>query len=153
FFRMRNTLILLTFLILQTHGSLGNPYQIQCIHCDGATGQQYFQHPSDCTKFLHCSPSGPQEKQCGGGTVWDQQLLTCNHATTTACVVGAYTYAGGACQPTGKPGQCPPVRPECPPARQFIQPPNPCTEDAQCSGSNKCCYDICLTHNTCKPPL
>merc|ERR1712106_580569 len=50
-----------------------------------------------------------------------------------------------------KPGQCPAVRPQCPPVRNF-RPPSQCSSDSRCPGSEKCCYDTCLRHRTCKPP-
>ncbi|CAL4171739.1 unnamed protein product [Meganyctiphanes norvegica] len=50
-----------------------------------------------------------------------------------------------------KPGQCPPVRPQCPPTRGF-RPPSQCSSDSRCPGREKCCYDTCLRHQTCKPP-
>merc|ERR1711915_102296 len=50
-----------------------------------------------------------------------------------------------------KPGQCPPVRPQCPPTRGF-RPPSVCQSDNRCPGREKCCYDTCLGHRTCKPP-
>ncbi|XP_042891674.1 glycine-rich cell wall structural protein 2-like [Penaeus japonicus] len=51
-----------------------------------------------------------------------------------------------------KPGQCPPVRPTCPSVRSVL-PPTPCTNDAYCLGTDKCCYDTCLEYRTCKPIL
>ncbi|CAL4096649.1 unnamed protein product [Meganyctiphanes norvegica] len=51
-----------------------------------------------------------------------------------------------------KPGQCPAVRPSCPPTR-FGQPPKPCSSDGGCVGVDKCCFDVCLQHHTCKPPI
>ncbi|XP_066973308.1 uncharacterized protein [Macrobrachium rosenbergii] len=50
-----------------------------------------------------------------------------------------------------KPGNCPRVRNVCPPVRTF-SPPNPCSNDYRCFGSNKCCYDVCLKEHVCKPP-
>jgi len=47
-----------------------------------------------------------------------------------------------------KPGSCPAVRPSCPPTRVR---PRPCSNDYSCPGSDKCCYDTCLQHHTCKP--
>ncbi|KAK4314666.1 hypothetical protein Pmani_014050 [Petrolisthes manimaculis] len=53
--------------------------------------------------------------------------------------------------PTGpKPGSCPPVRQKCP-ERGFFD-PSVCSHDSICPGSQKCCYDRCLEHHTCKPP-
>merc|ERR1719435_109306 len=51
-----------------------------------------------------------------------------------------------------KPGQCPPVRPSCPPTRNF-GPPRTCSSDGACGGLDKCCFDTCLQHHTCKPPI
>merc|ERR1712106_544118 len=51
-----------------------------------------------------------------------------------------------------KQGQCPPVRPSCPPTR-FGQPPRQCSSDGACGGYDKCCFDTCLQHHTCKPPI
>merc|ERR1711970_311347 len=51
-----------------------------------------------------------------------------------------------------KQGQCPPVRPSCPPTR-FGQPPRTCSSDGGCAGYDKCCFDTCLQHHTCKPPI
>ncbi|XP_064120292.1 glycine, alanine and asparagine-rich protein-like [Macrobrachium nipponense] len=50
-----------------------------------------------------------------------------------------------------KPGQCPPVRPACPPVRSHFG-PQPCNSDGNCSGVDKCCFDICLQQAVCKPP-
>ncbi|CAL4149818.1 unnamed protein product, partial [Meganyctiphanes norvegica] len=51
-----------------------------------------------------------------------------------------------------KPGQCPPVRPSCPPTGRSFRPPSQCSSDGRCPGSEKCCFDTCLQHHTCKPP-
>merc|ERR1739842_247801 len=75
------------------------------------------------------------------------------HLCHTPFVQQRCQQACGICA-TGKPGQCPAIRPQCPPSsRQNGQAPNGCTSDAQCAGSDKCCYDTCLTHHTCKPPV
>ncbi|CAL4114881.1 unnamed protein product [Meganyctiphanes norvegica] len=55
--------------------------------------------------------------------------------------------------PTVKPGQCPPVRPQCPPTRAGFRPPQQCSNDSRCPGTEKCCFDTCLQHHTCKAPL
>ncbi|XP_042888360.1 uncharacterized protein LOC122263801 [Penaeus japonicus] len=55
-------------------------------------------------------------------------------------------------QPFVKPGKCPPVRPQCPPVRSGFRPPNQCSNDSRCPGYEKCCYDTCLEHHTCKAP-
>merc|ERR1739842_237405 len=54
--------------------------------------------------------------------------------------------------PTVKPGQCPPVRPQCPPTRAGFRPPAQCSNDSRCPGAEKCCFDTCLQHHTCKLP-
>ncbi|XP_076029975.1 uncharacterized protein LOC143018487 [Oratosquilla oratoria] len=51
-------------------------------------------------------------------------------------------------QPQVRPGFCPPVRPTCPNTR--FRPPNECYSDLSCAHSEKCCYDTCLEHRTCK---
>ncbi|XP_069997704.1 mucin-5AC [Penaeus vannamei] len=57
-------------------------------NCDVDCSQgQYHPHPSDCHMFIQCTPYGPQEVPCAPGTVWDQDLLTCNHEATTPCVI------------------------------------------------------------------
>ncbi|XP_071533049.1 uncharacterized protein [Panulirus ornatus] len=50
-----------------------------------------------------------------------------------------------------KPGRCPPVRPNCPPVRNFGG-PQTCSNDYSCAGSDKCCYDTCLGEHVCKAP-
>jgi len=54
--------------------------------------------------------------------------------------------------PSVKPGQCPPVRPQCPPTRAGFRPPTQCSNDSRCPGAEKCCFDTCLQHHTCKLP-
>ncbi|XP_076040367.1 uncharacterized protein LOC143024884 [Oratosquilla oratoria] len=49
-----------------------------------------------------------------------------------------------------KPGKCPPKRPECP--HYKFAGPTRCYIDTDCAGRDKCCYDVCLRHNTCKGP-
>merc|ERR1711872_383228 len=46
--------------------------------------------------------------------------------------------------PSVKPGQCPPVRPQCPPTRAGFRPPAQCSNDSRCPGAEKCCFDTCL---------
>ncbi|CAL4140811.1 unnamed protein product [Meganyctiphanes norvegica] len=68
----------------------------------------------------------------------------------------AYCCEGGnevASLPTVKPGQCPPVRPQCPPTRLGFRPPQQCSNDSRCPGVEKCCSDTCLQHHTCKAPI
>ncbi|KAG7156563.1 whey acidic protein-like isoform X2 [Homarus americanus] len=50
-----------------------------------------------------------------------------------------------------KSGRCPPVRHQCPPVRSFAIRPTQCSDDSRCPGRDKCCYDTCLQHHTCKP--
>nr|QOL09958.1 type IIa crustin cruIIa-4 [Penaeus vannamei] len=47
-------------------------------------------------------------------------------------------------------GLCPPVRPTCPNTR--FGPPQTCSNDYNCAGSDKCCFDRCLGEHVCKPP-
>jgi len=55
--------------------------------------------------------------------------------------------------PSVKPGQCPPVRPQCPPTRAGFRPPTQCSNDSRCPSAEKCCFDTCLQHHTCKLPI
>ncbi|XP_066974005.1 uncharacterized protein [Macrobrachium rosenbergii] len=47
-------------------------------------------------------------------------------------------------------GNCPRVRPQCPPVR-FGGAPTTCSNDFKCAGADKCCYDVCLEEHVCKP--
>ncbi|XP_071524586.1 uncharacterized protein [Panulirus ornatus] len=92
-----------------------------CVDC--SSDQLFFQHPTNCRKFIKCSPYGPQEIPCPAGTVWDQNKLTCNEEHSTACVTGNYVGPDGecvgcvGCQPvtTAKPptGNCTDKDPNC----------------------------------------
>ena len=46
----------------------------------------YFAHP-DCQKFYQCYHNGASTaiKTCGPGTLWNQKLLTCDHAYNVDC--------------------------------------------------------------------
>merc|ERR1712002_1367902 len=70
---------------------------------------RYLQHPSDCTKFIQCAPTGPEVHSCPRTTIWDQTLLTCNHDSSIACETGKYLTLDG------KP--CPEETTEQPPTR------------------------------------
>ncbi|KAK7084019.1 hypothetical protein SK128_027573 [Halocaridina rubra] len=39
----------------------------------------YFQHPTDCQKFIQCAPAGPTVLTCPETTIWDQEVTACNH--------------------------------------------------------------------------
>merc|ERR1712002_1134936 len=56
---------------------------------------RYLQHPSDCTKFIQCAPTGPEVHSCPRTTIWDQTLLTCNHDSSIACETGKYLTLDG----------------------------------------------------------
>jgi len=66
------------------------------------------------------------------------------------CCEGQNQQIGGG-QVGTKQGFCPPVRPSCPPTR-IHGPPRQCSNDYACTGVDKCCFDTCLQHHTCKPP-
>ncbi|XP_069676366.1 uncharacterized protein [Periplaneta americana] len=62
------------------------------------------------------------------------------------------------CDAQVKSGNCPPIRPMCPgpvggspPGGRSYEAPPVCNSDYNCAGSDKCCYDQCLMHYTCKP--
>ncbi|CAL1673474.1 unnamed protein product [Lasius platythorax] len=46
--------------------------------------------------------------------------------------------------------QCPPLRPQCPRMYEWYKPPKYCDSDHECEEGEKCCYDVCLEHKTCK---
>ncbi|KAK3601710.1 hypothetical protein CHS0354_016069 [Potamilus streckersoni] len=39
----------------------------------------FIEHPTDCTKFIHCVSNNPIIFACPYGTYWDQSQLTCGH--------------------------------------------------------------------------
>ncbi|XP_042234429.1 uncharacterized protein PB18E9.04c-like [Homarus americanus] len=130
-----------------TPSTTTRPY-FPCVDC--SIGQQYFQHPTDCHKFIQCAPYGPQEMPCAPGTVWDQNLLTCNHQHSTQCVTGNYVDSDGNC--VGCVG-CTPItnttttttttptttnRPnfpciDCSSGQQYFQHPTDCHKFIQCA--------------------
>merc|ERR1712121_202795 len=90
----------------------------------------------------------------GGGVVGGGGSASCRRWCRTPqgqayCCEGANEPISAA---VTKQGQCPPVRPSCPPTR-FGQPPRTCSSDGGCAGYDKCCFDTCLQHHTCKPPI
>lgn len=47
---------------------------------------------------------------------------------------------------------CPPLRSHCPRSYDWYDMPTFCDDDEDCHhSSDKCCYDVCLEHKTCKP--
>nr|XP_027227946.1 cold and drought-regulated protein CORA-like [Penaeus vannamei] len=56
--------------------------------------------------------------------------------------------------PVVRSGSCPAVRASCPPTHLGGSQPNACAHDGQClSPADKCCFDVCLGHQVCKPAL
>ncbi|XP_069993288.1 histidine-rich glycoprotein isoform X1 [Penaeus vannamei] len=54
--------------------------------------------------------------------------------------------------PVVRSGSCPAVRASCPPTHLGGSQPNACAHDGQClSPADKCCFDVCLGHQVCKP--
>lgn len=45
---------------------------------------------------------------------------------------------------------CPPVRAHCPRSYEWYKPPEFCESNHECNELEKCCYDVCLDHKTCK---
>merc|ERR1719369_274124 len=118
-----------------------------CIKCDWPNGQQYWEHPTDCTKFIQCAPYGPQEMPCGAKTRWDQSILTCNHEYAVDCITGNYDNDDGTCgqdegdEPTSPPE---PPLPEpcsllCPLANGLFPHPRECNKWVECHD-----FDICV---------
>merc|ERR1711887_25015 len=91
------------------------------------------------------TPPGFGGPVTGGCRYWCRtpqgQTYCCENANQAATV------------PFLKPGRCPPVRPSCPPTRNFFGPPQTCSNDGRCPGVDKCCFDTCLQEHVCKPPL
>ncbi|KAJ8679252.1 hypothetical protein QAD02_015039 [Eretmocerus hayati] len=58
-----------------------------------------------------------------------------------------------ASSPTAVTGGCPKIRPSCPRGSSWLKPPASCGEDGDCSSGEKCCFDVCLDHKTCKPAV
>ena len=90
----------------------------------------YFRHPTDCTKFIQCSPYGPQELPCGTGTRWDQNFLQCMPDDSTPCIVGngPCTSQSSGSSLTG--GSCDLV---CPQTNGLFAHPLDCTKWVHCS--------------------
>merc|ERR1739842_192137 len=42
---------------------------------------------------------------------------------------------------------------QCPHTRAGFRPPAQCSNDSRCPGAEKCCFDTCLQHHTCKPTI
>ncbi|XP_063981086.1 uncharacterized protein LOC135164555 [Diachasmimorpha longicaudata] len=67
------------------------------------TDEGFFPNPSDCHKFIRCVKVNngfiKYEFDCGPGTAWDQNLLTCNYeAQVESCEAGG--SSGGGAPPT-----------------------------------------------------
>ncbi|KAL0107044.1 hypothetical protein PUN28_015536 [Cardiocondyla obscurior] len=45
---------------------------------------------------------------------------------------------------------CPPLRAQCPRSHEWYKPPKHCDADHECEENEKCCFDVCLEHKTCK---
>ncbi|XP_032666245.1 uncharacterized protein LOC116841893 [Odontomachus brunneus] len=45
---------------------------------------------------------------------------------------------------------CPPLRTHCPRTYDWYKPPALCESNDDCNDWEKCCYDVCLEHKTCK---
>ncbi|CAL4186175.1 unnamed protein product [Meganyctiphanes norvegica] len=72
----------------------------KCIKCEWPVVQHYFQHPSNCMKFIQCSAYGPVEMDCALETVFDISLpaTICDFGhRVTSCVGGEYDTVDGYC--------------------------------------------------------
>jgi len=120
-----------------------------CIKCNWPNGQQYWEHPTDCTKFIQCAPYGPQEMPCGAKTRWDQSILTCNHEDAITCKTGNYDNDDGSCggggdggdgggggDDGGNPEPCGLI---CPLANGLFPHPRECNKWVECND-----WDICV---------
>ncbi|KAK6192697.1 hypothetical protein SNE40_004124 [Patella caerulea] len=55
-------------------------------YCPRASG--FFADPIDCSKFYRCMAGRPLHYPCPTGTLWDQNIVTCNHAVDVECFSG-----------------------------------------------------------------
>ncbi|CAL4142223.1 unnamed protein product [Meganyctiphanes norvegica] len=104
----RQLMVIVIGLIFQVCGfvlNTNNPFigrnrGPRCIKCEWPVVQHYFVHPSDCTKFIQCSPQGPIEQDCALATRFDFSLpaTICNHIPWTPCVTGNYDTVDGYCE-------------------------------------------------------
>jgi len=108
------------------------PFVPPCRPCDCSYGT-YHPHPSDCTMFIRCTASGPQEMPCPAGTRWDQTHLTCAHEDTTECVT--------------VPGFCERKASACHGAEGRVASPSNPTEYLLCSASTAYAF-TCADHAT-----
>ncbi|XP_064116424.1 PE-PGRS family protein PE_PGRS16-like [Macrobrachium nipponense] len=136
-------------------GALGNAIHGAALGTEihgGALGTAIHAHaPGLTTGFV----SGAIPQSVGIGAPVPPSTSTCRYWCRTP--QGQVYCCENANQPQSfvgivKPGQCPPVRPACPPFRSF-GPPITCSSDGACGGIDKCCYDVCLEEHVCKPPL
>ncbi|XP_042885615.1 uncharacterized protein LOC122261864 [Penaeus japonicus] len=71
----------LTQFLQRNRHVIGNQPLLEFPFANCSTGQQYWQHPMDDSKFIKCEPTGPKVKSCELDSVWDQNLLMCKACT------------------------------------------------------------------------
>ncbi|KAJ8925009.1 hypothetical protein NQ315_001174 [Exocentrus adspersus] len=53
--------------------------------CEGLPDGTYLPHPWDCSKFYECADGVGKEVKCPGDTLWNEEILTCDHPNNTIC--------------------------------------------------------------------
>merc|ERR1711970_1666928 len=77
--------LLLLMTLQPSNAAIKTSNGVEDTPCDWPTGQQYWPHPSNCHRYVQCTPYGPQQKRCAPGTAWSQSLLTCDFEANTNC--------------------------------------------------------------------
>ena len=72
-------LLSLTFVV--SYGLSEQNYDYSCVNKHG----DYLAHPSDCSKFLHCSHGRAYEFKCPGNLLWHQNTKSCDYPYRTKC--------------------------------------------------------------------
>ncbi|ESP00986.1 hypothetical protein LOTGIDRAFT_140112 [Lottia gigantea] len=52
-------------------------------YCQSSNG--FYPDSNDCAYYYLCSGGIPHHIMCPTGTLWDQSVLTCNHASVAEC--------------------------------------------------------------------
>ncbi|XP_021959337.1 mucin-17 [Folsomia candida] len=78
---------------------VGDPQLVDCPPWEEGV-PTYHPYPYDCRKFIECTNGDAVVQCCAPGTVWDQDLLVCNHEGVTPCVIVTTTLVPGTTTPT-----------------------------------------------------
>ena len=53
--------------------------------CSDQLDNSFLPHPEDCQKFYQCDRGFPVEKECGVGTLWNQEIKNCDWPSNVKC--------------------------------------------------------------------